>query len=71
MSFIRELQKKPYAVRIRILWGIVIVAAFILGIVWKLTWRYRPVIEQNPSGTSGFKAIWDNLNQLKTTKPRT
>lgn len=57
-DYIAELQKKPYATRVKILWGTVVVFAVLLLIIWSLSLKAtiknssgQPLIPQNSGNT--------------------
>ncbi|OGE75722.1 MAG: hypothetical protein A3C85_04625 [Candidatus Doudnabacteria bacterium RIFCSPHIGHO2_02_FULL_48_21] len=63
MSFLRNLQNKPYPEKIRILKFAGIVAAIFIALVWALTLQFRSTGES--SEKEKFAPLWENLQKLR------
>ena len=62
MSFIENLQNKPRAEKVRIIWVTVIVVALVLGVVWVFTSRIGQSI---PKDTTLFKTFGAGLKDIR------
>lgn len=62
---IKELQKKPYKTKLRILWGTVIVSAIFLIIIWIITIQLRDKITDTNHSIDKFKTIFENAKSIK------
>src|SRR3989344_5900132 len=63
MSFLRNLQNKPYPEKIRILKFAGIVAAIFIALVWALTLQFPSTGES--SEKEKFAPLWENLQKLR------
>lgn len=65
-DIIHDLQKKPYAVRVKILRIILVVVAIVVIIIWAVTIRFRNVPQNN---TSKFNKLWQSIKNIKELLP--
>lgn len=62
---IHELQQKPYAERLRLLWKLVILAAMVVILVWIIGLRLR---KQTRPDQSQWTPLIENFNRIKAIK---
>ena len=63
---IKNLQHKPYAARVRVLWTAVGIAAIVILGLWALTLKFRNLPSTNEAQPA--RQIWDTLRQVKHLK---
>lgn len=61
-DLVKDLQKKPYAERVKIFRTALIVVAVLIVIIWGVTIRFRSHPQGEPSK---FKEIWENAKNIK------
>ena len=60
---INELQKKPYKVRLKILWISVIIVGIFTVVIWVITLRFRD-FEKSQDSIPQFGKIIQNIKQV-------
>lgn len=60
-DLIKDLQKKPYRERVKILRIVLVIVAILITVIWTLTIRFRNQPQGEPFK---FKEIWQNIRNL-------
>ncbi len=63
MNYLKKLQAKPFAQRLRILKIASVVTAVLILAIWGLTLKFRAT---EKGDTSKLQEIWNNVRELKS-----
>ena len=66
-ALIEKLQRKPYAARVRLLWGAVAACGIVIIAIWLTTLKYRKAGDSTKN-MSKFNELYNDAKQLKDYK---